>query len=126
MPSKIKQTTSLGRTLTIAATASICILTMTACHKSNTVENAPRPKKIRQQPPPGKLHHYYFTVYALDSSDFPDGLDGNGLWKWPNEGHAGAYSWQWQTNGNLPTLTESYLSDSFQLRLRPSSKKETV
>jgi Raf kinase inhibitor-like YbhB/YbcL family protein len=33
------------------------------------------------QPPPGKLHHYYFTVYALDSRGLPKGLDASGLLK---------------------------------------------
>jgi hypothetical protein len=33
------------------------------------------------QPPPGKLHHYYFTVYALDGRGLPKGLDASGLLK---------------------------------------------
>ncbi|MDR3613604.1 MAG: YbhB/YbcL family Raf kinase inhibitor-like protein [Candidatus Obscuribacterales bacterium] len=189
MPNKIKQTISLVPTLTIAAIASICILNLTACHKSNTAENvtpleknppaatvpAPQsivvnspdltngetitkkftadganlspainwsvapektasfaliaddpdapggdwihwviydipasqnglppsfskksvlPNQTKQgknsfrktgyggpQPPPGKLHHYYFTVYALDNRGLPDDLDADGLIK---------------------------------------------
>jgi Raf kinase inhibitor-like YbhB/YbcL family protein len=33
------------------------------------------------QPPQGKLHHYYFRVYALDITDLPDDLNANSLMK---------------------------------------------
>lgn len=38
------------------------------------------------QPPPGKLHHYYFTIYALDIKGLPNGLDAKQLEK-SMEGH---------------------------------------